>query len=403
MRKLLLLLVVLLSVSVLFASEDDQSNPYAPITGNAMRPGYVERTDGLNYVLFGNPAAIGEASFRLQLPYLESSSYNVTEALKDPGVAEALSKITKMQATKNDFITYILGLVAASGAGFGEVITVDAGAGAQLRNMAVGMNIRAGVHSMPGLDAEGQFKPSSSVIGNGYVPSLDFALSAAFGFRVLDTDVLTLDAGASFHYAQKAYMLQITSAELGALLNGSKDFDHLPARAGFALPFDVGVTVGLLRESIKLELSANNLNGTYHMANYENSINALILAEGKDYFEMETPYSLNFRASFNPGFRYCNPTIYTAFTGMNLYVENAKGKPGSEIFRYLDGGVVVTFLKVLSVRASYRYGYPEFALGTGIFGNTIELVYGFQEAPGARYGEKPIDRLTFRMRLGYGK
>ncbi len=139
------------------------------------------------------------------------------------------------------------------------------------------------------------------------------------------------------------------------------------------------------------------------MSNYANSINALILAEGTDDFEIETPYSLNFRASFNPGFRYCNPTIYTAFTGMNLYAENAKGKPGNEIFRYLDGGVVVTFLKVLSVRASYRYGYPEFALGAGIFGNAIELVYGFQEAPGARYGEKPIDRLTFRMRLGYGK
>ncbi|MBP5162055.1 MAG: hypothetical protein ILP16_03665 [Spirochaetales bacterium] len=403
MRKTALLLIVLLSAAVLFASADQDINPYAPITGNAMRPGYVERTDGLNYILFGNPAAIGESSFMLQIPYIESSSYNVTEALKDPGVAEALSKINKLQATKNDFITYILGLVAASGAGFGEVITVDTGAGAQMRNLAFGMNIRAGVHSMPGLDEEGQFKPSGSVIGNGYVPSLDFALSVAFGFRVLDTDVLTLDAGASFHYAQKAYMLQVTSAELGALLNGSKDFENLPARAGFALPVDIGVTVGLLRDRIRLELTANNLNGTYHMSNYENSINALILAEGTDDFEIEIPYSLNFRASFDPGFRYCNPTLYAAFTGMNLYAENAKGKPGSEIFRYLDGGVIVTFVKSISLRASYRYGYPEFAMGAGIFGNAIELVYGFQEAPGARYGEKPIDRLTFRMRLGFAR
>jgi len=403
MRRITVLLITLVMVSSLCFASDADSNPYAPITGGAMRPGYVERTDGLNYVLFGNPASIGEARFRLQLPYLESSSFNVAESLKDQGVAEALSRITKMQATRNDFITFIMGLVAASGSGFGEVISLDTGAGVQLRNLAVGMNIRAGVHSMPALDEDGQFKSSSSVIGNGYVPSLDFALSAAFGFRVLDTDVLTLDAGASFHYAQKAYMLQITSAELGALLNGSKDFEHLPASGGYALPVDVGLTLGLLRDRIRVELTANNLNGTYYMAIHKNSIDALILADGTDYFEMETPYSLNLRASFTPGFRFCNPTVYAAFTGMNLYVENAKGKPGNEIFRYLDGGVVVTFLKVLSVRASYRYGYPEFALGAGIFGNAIELVYGFQEAPGARYGEKPIDRLTFRMRLGYGK
>ena len=401
MRKAFLLLAVLLSAFVLFASDENPANPYEPITGGAMRPGYVERADGLNYILFGNPAAIGESRFIVQLPYIESSSYNVSEALKDQGVAEALSQITRFQATKEDFITYILGLVAASGTGYGEVISVDAGAGLQINNLALGMNFRTGVHSMPGLDADEQFKPSSSVAGNGYVPSLDFALSAAFGFRILDTDVLTLDAGASFHFAHKVYMLQITSSELGALLNGSKDFEHLPARAGFALPVDLGVTVGLLRDRIRLELTANNLNGTYHMANYDNSLNALILSGGKDAFEIKTPYSLNFRASFSSGFRYCNPTIYTAFTGMNLYVQNAKGKPGSEILRYLDGGIILTFVKVLNVRASYRYGYPEFAVGASVFGNSIELVYGFQEAPAASYGEKPIDRLTFRMRIGF--
>jgi hypothetical protein len=32
----------------------------------------------------------------------------------------------------------------------------------------------------------------------------------------------------------------------------------------------------------------------------------------------------------------------------------------------------------------------------------LELSYGFQEA-GPTYGEKPIDKLTFRMKLGYEK
>ena len=400
MKRIIVLLIVLFSASVLFASAGSDSNPYIPITGDAMRPSSLERTDGLNYILFGNPAAIGEQSFMIQLPYIDSGSNNITEALKDEGFAEALSRITKFQATKNDWITYVLGLVAASGTGYGEVMSVDAGAGAQLMNMAFGFNLRTGIHSMPPLDEEGQFKPSSSIAGNGYVPSLDFAFSMAFGFRVLDTDILTLDAGVSFHYAQKAYMQQITSAELANLLNGSKDFENLAAFGGNALPIDLGVTLGLLGERIKLELTATNLNGTYKMAKFQNSFYAMILAEGSDAFELKTPYKLNFRATFTPGFRWCNPTIYTAFSGINLYAQNAKGKPGNEIFRYLDGGIILTFVKVLSVRASYRYGYPELAVGASAFGNSIELVYGFQEAPGANYGEKPIDKITFRMKIG---
>lgn len=403
MKRFIVLLIVLFSASVLFASTGSDSNPYIPITGNAMRPSSMEHTDGLNYILFGNPAAIGEQSFIVQLPYIESSSYNITGALKDKGFAEALSKITKFQATKNDWITYILGLVAASGTGYGEVMSVDMGVGAQIMNMAFGFNLNAGIHSMPALDEEGQFKPSSSIAGNGYVPSLDFAFSAAFGFRVLDTDILTLDAGVSFHYAQKAYMLQITSAELAGLLNGSKDFDHLEAMGGMAFPIDMGVTLGLLGERIKVELTATNLNGTYQMEKYQNSLDALILTEGSDPFELKTPFKLNLLASFTPGFRWCNPTIYTAFSGMNLYVQNAKGKPGNEIFRYLDGGIILTFVKVLSVRASYRYGYPELAVGASAFCNSIELVYGFDEAPGANYGEKPIDKITFRMKIGFAR
>ena len=71
MKRIIVLLIVLLSASVLFASTGSDSNPYIPITGNAMRPSSMECTDGLNYILFGNPAAIGEQSFIVQLPYIE--------------------------------------------------------------------------------------------------------------------------------------------------------------------------------------------------------------------------------------------------------------------------------------------------------------------------------------------
>ncbi|MBR5098275.1 MAG: hypothetical protein IK091_03520, partial [Spirochaetales bacterium] len=90
MKRIVIFLIVLFSVSVLFASTGSDSNPYIPITGNPMRPSSLENTDGLNYILFGNPAAIAQQRFMVQLPYIESGSYNITDALKDKGVAEAL-------------------------------------------------------------------------------------------------------------------------------------------------------------------------------------------------------------------------------------------------------------------------------------------------------------------------
>ena len=42
----------------------------------------------------------------------------IAGAVKDRSVAEALSRITKFQADRNDWIVYVLGLVMASGTGY---------------------------------------------------------------------------------------------------------------------------------------------------------------------------------------------------------------------------------------------------------------------------------------------
>ena len=402
MKKALILIIMVLSVSLLFAAEGD--GLYAGVTDLAFRPTTLDRDRDLNYSLYGNAATLAEDGFKIQLPYFESSSYNVTEALKDRGVAEALSGITKFQFTKENWITYMLGLVMATGSGYNDVISSDIGLGAQIGHVAFGLNTRAQIRSMPKINEAGELEPSSSALGNGYVPQLDTALTVAYGLRVMDTDLLTLDLGAAVRFAQKVYMLQINSEQIAELIGGSKDFETLAARGGFAFPIDVGVTLGVFGGKFQIQASADNLNGFYYMKNYQNSKNALMFKDGTDKYTMYTPFSLELGVAYSPKLKIVNPKVSVFFTGINQYIKEAGdlSAPGREIFRYLDAGVELDVVDIVRLRASYRYGYPEFAVGVNAFGNLVELSYGFHEA-GKEYGLKPVDKVTIRFRLGFEK
>ena len=403
MKKALIIALLLVSVSLLFAAEGD--GVYTGVTDLAFRPTSLDREWDLNYSLFCNPASLAESRLRIQFPYFESSSYNVSEALKDRSVAEALSEITKMHFNdKNNWITYLLGLVMATGSGYNDVVSVDLGLGAQTGHFAYGLNTRMQMRSMPKINEAGEIEESSSAIGNGYVPELDTALSVAYGIRIIDTDALTLDAGASVRFAQKVYMLQINSDQVSDLISGSKDFETLAARSGFAIPIDLGVTLGLLGERIQVHATADNLNGFYYMKNYANSKDAVRFANGTDAYVMNTPFSLDLGVVFDPQFKAVDPSVSVFFSGINRYFTESKDAQnrGLEIFRYLDATANVKVFDILKLRASYRYGYPEFAVGANVFGNLVELAYGFHEA-GKEYGLKPVDQLTIRFRLGFEK
>ena len=401
MKKTIVLLIAILSVSVLFASGVTDEGAYRGVTDYAMAPRTVEPEDGVDYSLYGNAASLAtaaEGSFKIQFPYFESGSYNVSTALKDKGFAEAMSALTKFHWSKNNWVTYLIGLVAASGSGYGQVIGVDTGFGAQVGHWAFGLNIDMAVHSMPGLDADGNAKDSTSPVGNGYVPELDYALGVAYGRRVVDTDRFTIDVGAAARVAMKVYMLQINASEISRLISGSRDFENLPARGGIAVPFDLGTTIGFLNGRLRFDVTLTNLNGIYYMATYANSKDAVSLKDGTDRYSMYTPYGLNGGVSYSFGFDHVDPTLYARVSGFNRYAEDRSG----DALQYIDAGIKLKLFDVVNLRASYRYGYPEFAIGASYCGNMLELSYGFQEA-GSTYGEKPIDRLTFRMKLGYEK
>ena len=396
-----ILVVLMLSVAALAAQGATDDGAYKGVTDRPMRPVFVEPQDGVNHALFGNAASLATAqkgTLKITTPYISASSYNISNALKDRGVAEALSGITKFQWNKQNWVTYMLGLVMASGSGYGEVFAADLGFGAQIGQFAFGFNVDAAVHAMPGLDGEGNPHDGSSPVSNGYVPEVDYALSVAYGLRIMDTDRVTIDAGVAVHVAQKVYMLQLNTNEISDLISGNKSFENLAARGGIAFPVDLGVRFGFLGGSLNFDVTATNLNGYYYMANYENIAKAATFNGGTDKYTLYTPFNLSAGVSYTPGFKYVNPTVYGVFSDIVGFYKDYDMAPP----RFFDIGLRLSVMDVLTLRASYRYGYPEFAAGLELYGNSIELSYGFQEA-GDAYGEKPVDKLTFRMKLGYAK
>lgn len=398
-RTIAILVVLLLSVTALAAQGATDDGAYTRVTDRAMRPVFTEPQDGVNYALFGNAASLATAqkgTRKITTPYISASSYNVSNALKDRGVAEALSGITKFQWTKQNWVTYLLGLVMASGSGYGEVFAADLGFGAQIGHFAFGFNADVAIHSMPGLDGEGNPQDGSSPVSSGYVPEADYALSVAYGLRVIDSDRVKVDAGIAVHVAQKVYMLQLNTTEISDLISGNKSFENLAARGGIAFPVDLGLRIGFLDGRLNFDVTATNLNGYYYMANYDNIVKAATFNGGKDKYTLYTPFNLSAGVSYTPGFKYFNPTVYGKFSDIVTFYKDYDAVPP----RFIDVGVRLSVFSFLDLRASYRYGYPELAVGLDLYGNSIELSYGFQEA-GDAYGEKPIDKLTFRMKMGF--
>jgi len=403
MKKTLLVLIFILSASVLFAQGATDDGLYKGVVDAPIRPTTLNRNDKLNYSLFGNASKLAEKELVIQFPYIESSSYNISTALKDKGFADALSNITKLKITRADLVAYLMGLVMATGGGYNNIIGADVVMGSQIGNMAFGLNARVDMESMPPI-VDGKIGQSSSPAGNGYVPEVNFAFTFAYGRRIIENDVFTLDVGGAVRYAQKVYLKQITLATLSDIMDKKVEIDTLAARGGFAIPIDLGVTMGLLDGKLEVFATANNVNGFYYMWEYDGYKDALLFKNGHDYFVMYTPLSLGLGVAYDPKLKYVDPSLSFALSGINLYIENDLDKehPFLELFKYVDANINVDIMDVLNVRASYRDGYPNFGLGFDVYGNMVELSYGFHEA-GSEYGLKPVDALTIRVKLGYEK
>ena len=409
-KTIALVLVVTFSLVMAFAQGATDDGLYAGVTNYGYRPLSSNYYDGLNYSLFRNPSDLATSRLRIQGLSVSNASYNFSQAVQNKSVAEAVSNFTKFKfGDTKIWVNYLLGLALETGGGYNDIVGVSVGTGAQIGNFAFGFNFDVTGKSMPYITknnkGEEVIDPTKrSILGNGYLPVADYAISFGYGHRVIDQDNVTLDLGVAIHFAEKLYMKQINYDTLKNVLNKTVSFSDLPARGGFAIPVDLGATFGVLSDKLKISVTLNNLNGYYYMKEYKNLDSAALFKDGSDSYVLYTPWSVSSSVLYSPDFRNFNPTVYFEFVDIDRYLmkELDKESPFKELFKYMNLGVKLDIYKVVSLRAAYKYGYPEVGVCVGYKGNTLELVYGFQER-GDEYGFKPVDCLSIRFKLGFDK
>lgn len=404
MKKILLVLLLALVAAALFAGGASEDKGYHGVTDNAFMPTLSDVKGTLTRKLYYNPAELTENKLIVEVPNVSVSVFNFAKALSNRTVAEAISRFTHLQFSKKDLMAVLTGLVNNVGTGYNDLITLDVGLGVAIDNWAISLDARGMLKSMPKLtgDDEIDYTSGATLTSSGFVPMVDAALSFGYGFRALENEKGYLDLGFAARIADKVYVEQLTASKI---VNDFK-IDETPSRSGLAFPVDIGAVYGMLDGKLLFSATVQNLNGYYYMHKYDNINEAIVFRNGRDGYVLYTPWKLNTGVEYTPKWKYFNPVLSFRVEDINGFFANDLSKPINEIFRHMTAKVNIDIIKQVGLTAAFKNGYPEFGADVDLWGNTIELNYGFREegytlGSGYFYGEKPVDAFTVRVKLGY--
>lgn len=405
MKKILMIMLLVLVAATLFAGGASEDNGYHGVTDNGFVPSLSDVKGTLSRKLYYNPAELTENKLIVQVPNASVSVFNFAKALSNKTVAEAVSRFTHLKFSKQDLMAVLTGLVNNVGSGYNDLVTLDVGLGVAIDNWAISLDAQGRIKAMPKFkegteeidDASGL-----SLTSSGFVPMVDAALSFGYGFRVFEKEDDYLDLGFAVRLADKVYVEQLTASEI---VNDFK-IDEKEARSGIAFPFDVGAVYGMLDGKLLFSATVQNLNGYYYMHKYKNVNEAIIFRNGSGGYVLYTPWKLGTEVEYTPRWSYFNPVFSFRLEDINGYFANDLSKPANEIFRHLTAKVNIDIIKQIGLSAAFKNGYPEIGADVDLWGNTIELKYGFREEgysvkDGYTYGTKPVDAFTVRVKLGY--
>ena len=405
MKKILLVLLLALVSAVVFAGGASEDGGYHGVTDNGFVPTLSDVKGTLTRKLYYNPAELTENKLVVEVPNASVSVFNFAKALSNKTVAEAVSRFTHLKFSKKDLMAVLTGLVNNVGTGYNDLVTLDIGLGVAVDNWAISLDAQGQIKAMPKF-AEGtediDYLSGLSLTSSGFVPMMDAALSFGYGFRLFEKEEDFLDLGFAVRVADKVYVEQLTAAEI---VNDFK-IDEKEARSGLAFPFDVGAVYGMLDGKLLFSATVQNLNGYYYMHKYRNVNEAIVFKNGFGGYIMYTPWKLNTGVEYTPKWKYFNPVLSFRVEDINGFFANDLSKPINEIFRHMTAKVNIDIIKQVGLTAAFKNGYPEIGADVDLWGNTIELKYGFREEGynlknGYSYGSKPVDAFTVRVKLGY--
>ena len=407
MKKVLLSFILLFVSLALFATGATDDGGYRGVTNNAFTTSLSADSDTLSYKLHVNPASLTENKLIVQLPSVAVDGYNIADTISTESVAEAVSHMLKFQFSKEDLVKLAVGMVENVGSGYNSVVSATVEVGAAIGRFAFGVDAVVQARTMPKFAPNSEdpitgFNTPQTLANTAVVPVVDVAATVAYGTRILELGSIFLDAGASVRFVKRGYITQISA---DSIINEGANFDEKEARAGFGVPVDVSVVFGVFNGDLKVSASANNLNGYFYMQKYANYNDAIHNRNGHDKYTVYTPWSLNAGVELSHEWSFIEPKLTVRFEDILGFLKIKSDDlsvvdPKVEIFRYLTFRADIRLVKFIKVNAAFRKGYLEFGGALDIHGNTIELSYGYHEA-GSMYGEKPVDTLTLRIKLGF--
>ena len=411
----LAILLVLAACTLAFAAEepavtyDKIDFTFSPTMTwyDSMGQSGLARTERLDS-FFTNPASIQGKGFRLDSPSFSLTFYNLEKLVSDPEAVDIFNKMVKGDASDQEKTKYLMKILDNLGSGHNIAAKTDLGISARIGSVGFGTNLQIKLHSL---------NAGSNITSQTLIPEINIAQTVGFGFRIIDSDSLSLSAGASLHGVLKAYYKGIGAGKIVSIFTSDEDFGTTlmwgtPVMGGWAIPFDLGVTLGLFDDTFTIAATANNINGIYHMKSYTGTGYMLNkeapedAPEKKDSvaFEVRTPWSLNFGVAFAPKLGIFKPVVTVDFIDMFDLCKSF----GSEYFRASDSllhmnfGAEIGLTDFIQLRAGVNRGYVSVGTGIWLMFAQLDVSYGWQEF-GAELGDKPVDALTVRFILGYDK
>lgn len=357
---------------------------------------------------FTNPASIRGKGFRLDSPSFSLTVYNLEKLVSDPEAVDIFNKIIKGDASNDETTKFLVKILDNLGSGHNLAAKMDLVLSARIGSVGFGANAQLKLHSL---------NSGSNITSQTLIPEINITQTVGFGFRFIDSDALSLSAGASLHGVLKAYYKGIGAGKNVSLFTSDEDFGTTlmwgtPVMGGWAIPFDLGVTLGLFDDTFTIAATANNINGIYHMKSYSGTgymLNKEAPAdapEKKDSvaFEVRTPWSLNFGVAFAPKIGFFKPVVTFDFIDMFELCKSfgSENFRASDILLHMNFGTEIGLTDFIQLRAGVNRGFV--SIGTGIWLKfaQLDVSYGWQEF-GKELGDKPVDALTIRFILGYDK
>jgi len=414
-RLLVILLIVLVGVAPLLAATTYGPDNAAyeqtaqPFTGTNIwslsMGGAGLGMKGYSESFLLNPANLPGSGFKLSIPAVTVTAYNVVKILESPMIDYIAS------GEDEDMIKAAQEFLKTIGKGQGDVLTTDISL-LTLNAGGLGLSVQAQERLM-------SYKTGAEMTSTKLIAQVTAAATLGLGFKIpVIPKWLDIDLGANVQVAYKAYLEQIDAQTIiGMMGDDSSDpakvfLNETPLIAGWSMPITIGMNVNG-PYGLSLSAVARNINATQHMTAYK-SVDDWAIENFDQSISGEAGHNPATIEEFEvvPEFRFDLGLSWSQSLGGSLLtptlsfdiVDAGKlaGLQGDDLTRaFWEStriGASLRLLDILDLRYGLSKGYHSVGLGIDLFVVHLDVAYYTLEY-GKNLGDKPIDALSVRVGL----